>query len=253
MRVIIAAIIRANACLRSPSTTSASDSATSASSRTSVCESRTASCSSWSAVRLRQIDHPAHGGGTRGGQRGHDPHRRPGHHAPAAARARRRDGVPGLRALSAPDACARTSRFGAAAQEVPASRDRSTRRRGRRDARARAAARSQAEAAVRRPAAAGRDGPRDGARAAGVPVRRAAVESRRRACARRCASRSAACSGGSKTTTIYVTHDQVEAMTLGDRIVVLADGRHPAGRPADRAVPRVRSTASSPGSSAARR
>jgi multiple sugar transport system ATP-binding protein len=28
-----------------------------------------------------------------------------------------------------------------------------------------------------------------------------------------------------RTTTIYVTHDQVEAMTLGDRIVVLADGR----------------------------
>ena len=28
-----------------------------------------------------------------------------------------------------------------------------------------------------------------------------------------------------KTTTIYVTHDQVEAMTLGDRIVVLAEGR----------------------------
>ena len=28
-----------------------------------------------------------------------------------------------------------------------------------------------------------------------------------------------------KTTTVYVTHDQVEAMTLGDRIVVLAGGR----------------------------
>ena len=28
-----------------------------------------------------------------------------------------------------------------------------------------------------------------------------------------------------KTTTVYVTHDQVEAMTLGDRIVVLAHGR----------------------------
>src|SRR5258708_5313679 len=28
-----------------------------------------------------------------------------------------------------------------------------------------------------------------------------------------------------KTTTVYVTHNQVEAMTLGDRIVVLADGR----------------------------
>src|ERR1700682_6058514 len=34
------------------------------------------------------------------------------------------------------------------------------------------------------------------------------------------------------TTTIYVTHDQVEAMTLGDRIVVLADGRiQQIGRP----------------------
>jgi ABC-type sugar transport system ATPase subunit len=36
------------------------------------------------------------------------------------------------------------------------------------------------------------------------------------------------------TTTIYVTHDQVEAMTLGDRIVVLANGRiQQIGRPID--------------------
>ena len=36
------------------------------------------------------------------------------------------------------------------------------------------------------------------------------------------------------TTTVYVTHDQVEAMTLGDRIVVLADGRiQQVGRPID--------------------
>ncbi len=35
-----------------------------------------------------------------------------------------------------------------------------------------------------------------------------------------------------KTTTVYVTHDQVEAMTLGDRIVVLAEGRiQQVGRP----------------------
>lgn len=35
-----------------------------------------------------------------------------------------------------------------------------------------------------------------------------------------------------KTTAIYVTHDQVEAMTLGDRIVVLEDGRiQQVGRP----------------------
>jgi ABC-type sugar transport system ATPase subunit len=37
-----------------------------------------------------------------------------------------------------------------------------------------------------------------------------------------------------RTTTVYVTHDQVEAMTLGDRIVVLAHGRiQQAGRPID--------------------
>src|SRR5258708_36730552 len=39
---------------------------------------------------------------------------------------------------------------------------------------------------------------------------------------------------GLKTTTVYVTHDQVEAMTLGDRIVVLADGRiQQVGKPID--------------------
>ncbi|MBA3404300.1 MAG: ABC transporter ATP-binding protein, partial [Gemmatimonadaceae bacterium] len=37
-----------------------------------------------------------------------------------------------------------------------------------------------------------------------------------------------------RTTTVYVTHDQVEAMTLGDRIVVLADGKiQQVGRPID--------------------
>ena len=41
-----------------------------------------------------------------------------------------------------------------------------------------------------------------------------------------------------KTTTIYVTHDQVEAMTLGDRIVVLADGRIQQVGPAHRALSR---------------
>jgi multiple sugar transport system ATP-binding protein len=28
-----------------------------------------------------------------------------------------------------------------------------------------------------------------------------------------------------KTTSIYVTHDQIEAMTMGDQIVVMKDGR----------------------------
>ena len=32
------------------------------------------------------------------------------------------------------------------------------------------------------------------------------------------------------TTTVYVTHDQTEAMTLGDRVAVMRKGRAPAGR-----------------------
>ena len=36
------------------------------------------------------------------------------------------------------------------------------------------------------------------------------------------------------TTTVYVTHDQTEAMTLGDRVAVMRNGRPAAGRPARR-------------------
>ena len=40
-----------------------------------------------------------------------------------------------------------------------------------------------------------------------------------------------------RTTTVYVTHDQVEAMTLADRVVVMNDGMHRAGRAAAGALP----------------
>ena len=41
------------------------------------------------------------------------------------------------------------------------------------------------------------------------------------------------------TTTIYVTHDQVEAMTMGDRVAVMQPGRAPAGRRAAAALRRA--------------
>ena len=41
-----------------------------------------------------------------------------------------------------------------------------------------------------------------------------------------------------ETTTIYVTHDQTEAMTLGDRVAVMRAGRPAAGRDAGRALRR---------------
>ena len=57
-----------------------------------------------------------------------------------------------------------------------------------------------------------------------VPDGRAALEPRRQAASRRCAPRSPAFSGEVGATTIYVTHDQVEAMTMGDRVAVLRKG-----------------------------
>ena len=55
------------------------------------------------------------------------------------------------------------------------------------------------------------------------------------------------------TTTVYVTHDQTEAMTLGDRVARPAQGRAPAGRQPARRSTSSRSTCSSPASSAPRR
>ena len=55
------------------------------------------------------------------------------------------------------------------------------------------------------------------------------------------------------TTTIYVTHDQVEAMTMGDRIAVMRDGvLQQVGR-AEELYDDARATSSSPASSARRR
>jgi multiple sugar transport system ATP-binding protein len=107
---------------------------------------------------------------------------------------------------------------------------------------------SASRASSRRPASARRDGPRDRAPAARVPDGRAALEPRREA-ARRDAQQIAALQRRLGVTTVYVTHDQVEAMTMGDRVAVMKDG---VLQQVD--VPRCsttrRSTRSSPASSA---
>ena len=54
-------------------------------------------------------------------------------------------------------------------------------------------------------------------------------------------------------TTVYVTHDQVEAMTMGDRVAVLKDGDPAAGRHPGATCTTTRPTSSSPDSSARRR
>ena len=61
-----------------------------------------------------------------------------------------------------------------------------------------------------------------------------------RSSASRCAARSRSSSTTSATTTIYVTHDQVEAMTMGDRVAVMNLGVAPAGRRAAVALRRAR-------------
>ena len=55
------------------------------------------------------------------------------------------------------------------------------------------------------------------------------------------------------TTMLYVTHDQTEAMTLGDRVAVMRAGVIQQVDSAQDALQRARRTCSSPGSSARRR
>ena len=84
----------------------------------------------------------------------------------------------------------------------------------------------------RRPAAARVARPRAGGRARDPAARRAALATSTPTCARRCASRSAACTTSYRYTTVYVTHDQAEAMTTADLIAVMNHGKRRAARPA---------------------
>ena len=80
-------------------------------------------------------------------------------------------------------------------------------------------------AAVRRPAPARRDRPRDGARPRRPSCSTSRCPTSTRSCAPRCGIEIKRLHQRLGTTIVFVTHDQVEAMTMADRIVVMRDGR----------------------------
>ena len=114
--------------------------------------------------------------------------------------------------------------FGMEMRGVPkAERDKAIER-CRQDLADRPPARPQAEPAFRRAAAARRHGPGAGARPASCSCSTSRCPTSMPSCASTCASRSSACMPRPETTIVYVTHDQIEAMTLATRIAVLKDG-----------------------------
>ena len=97
-------------------------------------------------------------------------------------------------------------------------------RRGAGDGRADWPGGTPAEPAVRRPAAAGRAGPRDREAAAAAAARRAAVGAGPQG-PRADAAGAQAAQHEVGITFVVVTHDQEEAMSMADRIAVMDDGR----------------------------
>ena len=183
---------------------------------------------------------------------GRDPDRRPRRHRPPAARPRHRDGVPELRALPAhdgrgeprlraqaaprPEAGAAESRVGqvsgtlglkALMDRRPAFLSGGQRQRV-----------AMGRAMVREPKAFLMDEPLSN------------LDAKLRVAMRGELTRLHDRLG---VTTVYVTHDQVEAMTLGQRVAVHARRRAAAVRHAAEALPPARRTSSSPRSWARRR
>ena len=168
------------------------------------------------AVGLRQDHDAPHGGRARGDHRRRDRHRRPDRQRSAAQGPRHRHGVPELRALPAHE---RVRQHGLRPQdaEVPEGGDPEARAGRRRDPRHPGAAQAQAAPALRRPAPARAPwaAPSCGTRRSSSSTSRSPTSTP--SCACRCASSSSACTSASRPPPIYVTHDQVEAMTLGSR------------------------------------
>ncbi len=156
---------------------------------------------------------------------GDDPHRRPRGQRPGAQGPRHRHGVPELRALSAHDGAREPRVRPARCARSPQPEIERAGRRGGADPRHRATSSTAspssspaASASASRSAA-----PSCASRRSSCSTSRSRTSTP--SCASRCAPRSRSSSSGCKTTTVYVTHDQVEAMTMGHRIAVMKDGK----------------------------
>ena len=158
-------------------------------------------------------------------ERRRDPHRRAARQQHGAEGPEHRDGVPELRALSAHD---RATEHG-----VRLARPARCRRPTSSAACDEAAAMLGLEDAAGAPARASFRAASASASPSAAPscaTRRCSCSTSRspistRSCARRCAARSRSCTSGCAPPSSIVTHDQVEAMTLADRIVIMNDGR----------------------------
>ena len=172
----------------------------------------------------------------RGDHLGHAADRRRGGQRRAAVEARHRHGVPVLRALSAHD---RLRQHGLRHEDRQGEqgRDRPARAPGRRDPAADQISRPPAQGDVGRPAPARRHRPRHRAQSEGVPVRRAAVEPRRRA-ARRHPHRDRQAQGIDAQHHDDLRHPRPGRGDDAGRPHRRAEGRpHRAGRHADGALP----------------
>ena len=184
---------------------------------------------------------------------GRHPDRRRGGQRPVAARPQHRHGVPELRALPAPDRRREHRLRPAGAGGAEGARSPRKVEARRRIARARRLSRRASPRSF--PAASASAWP--WAAPSSASRRPSSWTSRcptsMRGCACRCAPRSPRIQQMTGVTTIYVTHDQIEAMTMGDRVAVMNRGVLQQLGDAARRSTTSRPTSSSRASSARRR
>ena len=175
-------------------------------------------------LRLRQEHDPPDDRRPRADDRRRDRHQRPRRQRRPAARPRHRHGLPGLRALPAHDRAAEPRLRPQDARHAAGRRSPRPSPRPPRSCRSSTCSTASRSSS---PAASASASPS----AAPSPASRRSSSSTSRSrtstpsSASRCAPRSSACTWRSTRTSVYVTHDQTEAMTLADRIVALRDGR----------------------------